>query len=156
MADTAGNHPGIRPVRPRPLRTGQTSLGNCQPIISPSKTTVCCDRGRDSSGAIHPTAQKPATGSPIVPHTTIVSRSFSPGRTHRWFQNHVWPHATSLFFIIGRLSFYHVGGEKGGTAGAPSVLIAYGKLADQRLRENKIIAGQYLQNLPNNIFLGSA
>ena len=28
MADTAGNHPGIRPVRPRPLCTGQTSLGN--------------------------------------------------------------------------------------------------------------------------------
>jgi len=68
------------------------------------------------------------------------------------FQNHVWPHATSLFFITGRLSFYHVGGEKSGTAGAPSVLIAYGDLADQRLRENVTIPGQYLQNLPNNIF----
>jgi len=68
------------------------------------------------------------------------------------FQNHVWPHATSLFFITGRLSFYHASGEKGGTAGAPSVLIAYGDLADQRLRENVTIPGQYLQNLPNNIF----
>jgi hypothetical protein len=72
---------------------------------------------------------------------------FARTDTH-WFQNHVWPHATSLFFIKGRLSFYHVGGEKGGTAGAPSVLIAYGALADQRLRENKIIAGHYLQNQP--------
>ena len=74
----------------------------------------------------------------------------------RWFQNHVWPHAASLFFIAGRLSFCHVNGDPGGTAGAPSVLIAYGDLADQRLRDNQIIAGQYLQNLPNNIFLGSA
>jgi hypothetical protein len=57
-----------------------------------------------------------------------------------------------LFFITGRLSFYHVGGEKGGTAGAPSVLIAYGDLADQRLRQRQPIAGKYLQNLPNNIF----
>jgi hypothetical protein len=65
------------------------------------------------------------------------------------FQNHVWPHATSLFFIAGRLSFYHVGGEKGGTAGAPSVLIAYGDLADQRLQKQTTIAGHYLQNKPS-------
>jgi len=62
------------------------------------------------------------------------------------FQNHVWPHATSLFFIARRLSFFHSSGEQGGTAGAPSVLIAFGELADQRLRENKIIAGHYLPN----------
>ena len=67
------------------------------------------------------------------------------------FQNHVWPRATSLFFIAGRLSFSHVSGEKGGTAGAPNVLIAYGDLANQRLRDNKSIAGQYLQNVPSNL-----
>jgi len=49
-----------------------------------------------------------------------------------------------------------VNGDPGGTAGAPSVLIAYGELADQRLRDNKIIAGQYLQNLPSKLVLGSA
>jgi hypothetical protein len=68
------------------------------------------------------------------------------------FQNHVWPKATSLFFIAGRLSFFHANGIQGGTAGAPSVLIAYGPLADQRLRENKIIAGHYLQNQPAHPF----
>jgi hypothetical protein len=56
-----------------------------------------------------------------------------------------------LFFIAGRLSFCHVNGDPGGTAGAPSVLIAYGELADQRLRDNKIIAGQYLRNLPSKL-----
>jgi hypothetical protein len=90
-----------------------------------------------------------------VAHNNCLALVFARTDT-QWFQNHVWPHATSLFFITGRLSFYHVGGEKGGTAGAPSVLIAYGDLADQRLRENVTISGKYLQNLPNNIFLGSA
>jgi len=28
--------------------------------------------------------------------------------------------------------------------------------ARQRLRENQTVVGQYLKNLPNNIFLGSA
>ena len=36
------------------------------------------------------------------------------------------------------------------------MLIAYGELADQRLRDNQIIAGQYLQNLPSKLVLGSA
>jgi hypothetical protein len=44
-----------------------------------------------------------------------------------------------------------VSGDPGGTAGAPSVLIAYGELADQRLRQNQTIAGQYLQNLPSKL-----
>ena len=64
----------------------------------------------------------------------------------KWFQNQVWPHATSLYFIAGRLSFFHSSGIQGGTAGAPSVLIANGTLADQRLRDNKLIRGHYLPN----------
>lgn len=31
------------------------------------------------------------------------------------------------YYIKGRLSFYHVTGEQGGTAGAPSCLIAFNK-----------------------------
>lgn len=37
----------------------------------------------------------------------------------RAFQEHVWPKATSLLFIGGRLSFYHVTGKRGGTAVVP-------------------------------------
>ena len=55
--------------------------------------------------------------------------------------------------VITKSNFWEI---EWNPAGAPSVLIAYGELADQRLRDNKIIAGQYLQNLPNNFFLGSA
>lgn len=45
----------------------------------------------------------------------------------RMFFSSVWEKADAIFFIKGRLSFYTVEGEKGGTAGAPSVLIAYGQ-----------------------------
>jgi hypothetical protein len=44
-----------------------------------------------------------------------------------YFFDHVWNKATALLFIKGRIQFYKVTGEQGGTAGAPSVLIAYGK-----------------------------
>lgn len=37
----------------------------------------------------------------------------------------VWPFAKAVCFLKGRLSFYHVTGKRGGTAGAPSMLIAY-------------------------------
>lgn len=38
----------------------------------------------------------------------------------------VWDHADAMLFMRGRVRFYNVNGEQGGTAGAPSVLIAYG------------------------------
>lgn len=41
--------------------------------------------------------------------------------------------AKAILFIKGRLSFYDVHGVKGGTAGAPSCLVAYGDEAVKRL-----------------------
>lgn len=38
----------------------------------------------------------------------------------RLFHELIFPNADSILFIKGRLSFYHVIGEQGGTAGAPS------------------------------------
>lgn len=38
----------------------------------------------------------------------------------------VWEHASSILFIKGRINFYTKEGRRGGTAGAPSVLIGYG------------------------------
>ena len=45
----------------------------------------------------------------------------------RLFHELIFPNADSILFIKGRLSFYHVTGEQGGTAGAPSCLIAFNK-----------------------------
>lgn len=50
------------------------------------------------------------------------------------FFDAAWADADALLFLKGRLSFHHVDGSKGGTAGAPSVLIAYGKQAVERLQ----------------------
>ena len=49
------------------------------------------------------------------------------------FHEYVFGHATAILFLRGRLSFHHVDGTKGGTAGAASVLIAYGQEAATRL-----------------------
>jgi len=42
------------------------------------------------------------------------------------FHKEVWNKADALFFFKGRLRFYHVTGEQGAAANAPSCLVAYG------------------------------
>lgn len=51
------------------------------------------------------------------------------------FHEHVWrhPNTTAVFFFEGRLQFCNPKGKKVGSAGAASVLIAYGKKARARL-----------------------
>jgi hypothetical protein len=45
-----------------------------------------------------------------------------------WFREHIWQHATALLFLVGRLHFCHPSGRMArANAGAPSVLIAYGR-----------------------------
>lgn len=56
----------------------------------------------------------------------------------RAFQT-VWKHASLLLFIKGRLSFFKPDGTEskiGHNSGGPSVLIAYGDVARERLLEN--------------------
>lgn len=53
----------------------------------------------------------------------------------RMFFDHVWPKASALLFIKGRLYFRQPDGSKAKyTGGAPSVLIAYGVQMAERLR----------------------
>lgn len=55
------------------------------------------------------------------------------------FVTEVWEEADALLFLYGRLFFYHVTGEKAkSNSGAPSVLIAYGELACQRLEQSNL------------------
>jgi hypothetical protein len=55
------------------------------------------------------------------------------------FFDWVWPYAAALLFVEGRIRFHHVDGSKGKfTGGAPSVLIAYGPDAAERLRKTSI------------------
>lgn len=61
----------------------------------------------------------------------------------RMFHDYVF-NADAILFIKGRLSFYDVTGKKGGTAGAPSCLVAYGAEAVKRL-ENSGIKGKLVR-----------
>lgn len=50
---------------------------------------------------------------------------FARTETRLWF-DHVWPKAAGLLFLRGRLKFCYLNGKPASTAGAPSVLVAYG------------------------------
>lgn len=75
-------------------------------------------------------------------HNNCIALVFARTETRMFFDS-IWSKATAIFFIKGRLSFHSVDGKKGGTAGAPSVLVAYGKENAEYLKNIKI-AGCYV------------
>jgi hypothetical protein len=60
------------------------------------------------------------------------------------FFDYVWDRADALLFIKGRIKFHLPSGVEGGTAGSPSVLIAYGKQEVETL-EKCGIAGKLVR-----------
>lgn len=59
-------------------------------------------------------------------HGNAIALVFARTET-RMFFDHVWPKASGLLFVKGRLHFHHVDGRRAAAnSGAPSVLIAYG------------------------------
>lgn len=61
----------------------------------------------------------------LAEHGRGTALIFARTETRLWF-DHVWPHATGLLFLKGRLRFCYVNGKEADAAGAPSVLVAYG------------------------------
>jgi len=78
-----------------------------------------------------------------VLHNNCIALTFARTETKMFFE-YVWSKATAVLFIKGRLSFYHVTGIKGESAGAPSVLIAYGNEA-ANLLEKANVKGKFLR-----------
>ena len=72
-----------------------------------------------------------------------VALVFARTETRAFFDN-VWDKATAILFLKGRLKFHKPDGEVGGTAGSPSVLIAYGE-ADAELLKNCKLSGKYIR-----------
>lgn len=62
---------------------------------------------------------------------------FARTETRMWFE-HIWPKATGLLFMRGRIKFRYVNGKEAGSAAAPSVLIAYGRSDADALRSSGI------------------
>lgn len=62
----------------------------------------------------------------LAEHGEGTALVFARTETRLWF-DHVWPRASALLFLRGRLHFYSPSGKRApANAGAPSVLVAYG------------------------------
>jgi hypothetical protein len=66
-----------------------------------------------------------------------------------WFFDSVWKPASALLFLKGRVNFSHPNGSAAfSTAGAPSVLVAYGPRAVEKLTTCGLV-GQLIINKPS-------
>lgn len=71
-----------------------------------------------------------------------------------WFQNYVFPYASSLLYIKGRVRFYNVDGTQSkDNGGAPSVLIAYNDENSDAI-EDSGIAGVHIPLQGHIIVIG--
>jgi hypothetical protein len=70
-------------------------------------------------------------------HQNAIALTFARTET-RMFFDCVWPWAHAVLFLEGRIHFYHVTGKRGGAAGAPSILIAYGSANAERLLSSRL------------------
>lgn len=64
----------------------------------------------------------------LAEHGDGIALVFARCETRWWFE-HVWPHASALLFLAGRLTFHRPDGKPskaGHNSGGPSVLVAYG------------------------------
>lgn len=61
-----------------------------------------------------------------VNHGNAMLLIFARTETKVW-HDMIWNNADAIFFFKGRLKFFDVNGKQGGSAGSPSVLVAFGK-----------------------------
>lgn len=80
----------------------------------------------------------------LANHGNGIALTFARTETKTFFP-WVWEYAVALLWLKGRLCFYTREGNKGGTAGAPSVLIAYGQQNADCLKGCGL-AGHYMAN----------
>jgi hypothetical protein len=80
----------------------------------------------------------------MAEHNNGIALTFARTET-RMFHKYIWEKATALHFFKGRLFFHYVNGDAAkGNAGAPSVLIAYGK-ENAEILENAGFIGKYVR-----------
>lgn len=134
-------------------KLGEFDLDPCRPINAPflhAKTNYTIendDLAKDWFGRVY---MNPPYGKQmhlwlekLKNHGNGIALIFARTETRCFFEN-VWHSADALLFVKGRIRFYHVSGEQGGTPGAPSVFVAYGKENAAALK-NSGIEGRYLE-----------
>lgn len=79
----------------------------------------------------------------LAKHNNGIALIFARTETKMFFDQ-VWEKADAVLFLKGRLFFHHVSGEVAkANAGAPSVLIAYGK-ENSKILEQSTIEGKFI------------
>lgn len=133
---------------------GTFDLDPCSPVDRPWDTArrhlTVVDDGLDHewSGRIWlnpPYSDAGTWMARLAAHGQGTALVFARCETRWWFES-VWPHATALLFIAGRVTFHHgdgSGSKAGHNSGGPSVLIAYGTHDAEMLRRSGI-AGAYV------------
>jgi phage N-6-adenine-methyltransferase len=80
----------------------------------------------------------------LVEHGRGTALIFARTETRLWFEQ-VWPYATGLLFLRGRLHFHYPNGARAkANSGAPSVLIAYGE-RDAQVLASKPWPGHFVE-----------
>lgn len=77
-----------------------------------------------------------------IEHKNVIALTFARTET-KLFQELIFKKACSVLFIKGRLSFHHVTGKRGGSAGAPSCLISFDE-ANSEILKNCGIEGKFI------------
>lgn len=82
----------------------------------------------------------------MAQHNRGIALTFNRSETEQFF-DYVWPVASGIFFLKGRIKFLDITGAEAGSPGCGSVLISYGKEDAETLKycENmKILSGKFL------------
>lgn len=122
---------------------GPFDLDPCAPVARPWDTAArhytIEDNGlsRPWSGMVWlnpPYANASRWMARMADHRHGIALLFARTETRMWARS-IWPYASLLMFLEGRLRFHHFDGRRAGhTSGAPSALIAFGDVAADRLR----------------------
>lgn len=125
---------------------GDFDLDPCAPVWRPWRTAAkhytIEDNGLyqpwEGSVWLNPPYGGPSTVGPwmrrMARHNNGVALIFARTETELFFET-VWSRATACLFLLGRLHFCHGDGRRAEhNAGAPSVLVAYGRMNAERLR----------------------
>lgn len=82
----------------------------------------------------------------LARHGNGIALIFARTDTRTFFQ-HVWPVASGLLFLRGRLTFHNVDGSEAlDSAGAPSVLVAFGR-SNAEMLASCGLAGAYVEGV---------
>jgi len=125
---------------------GAFDLDPCAPIVRPWATATRHYSLADGDGLALPWHGRvwlnPPYGKETFRWMEKLSKHYGGGialifaRTEtKGFHREIWQKAHAVFFFEGRLSFYHVTGEKGGTANAPSCLVSYSQADTQAIEQ---------------------